>query len=130
MSEPSTATATPESPEQRFLAELATGTAKVQQCADCEQKFFQPRTHCPHCHSARYNWVPLTMNGVLHSYTNLPAQKDRAAYNVVLVDMADGFRMMSTCPGMELDMNAIGQPLTARIDLGCTPARLVFGAAA
>jgi uncharacterized OB-fold protein len=130
MSEQATTAAMPESPEQRFLAELATGTAKVQQCAECGQKFFQPRTHCPHCRSPRYSWAPLSMTGVLHSYTNLPAQKDRAAYNVVLVDMADGFRMMSTCPGMELDMSAIGQQLVAQIDLGCTPARIVFGAAA
>lgn len=117
------------SPEAQFLSALNTGVAKVQQCLDCENRFFQPRTHCPKCRSSRYAWVPMTMSGTLHSYTNLPTQGDRRAYNVVLIDMDDGFRMMSNCPGAELDMSSIGQKFNARIDLESAPARIVFGVA-
>lgn len=119
-----------ESPEARFLAELETGAAKVQQCTACGRKFFQPRTHCPHCRSAHHDWVPLALAGVLHAFTHLPAQRERPAYNVVLVDMDDGFRMMSSCPGMELDMQSIGMRLRGRIDQDCVPPRIVFGAMA
>lgn len=127
MSEASVQQYSGESPEARFLAELDTGSAKVQQCSSCGKKFFQPRTHCPHCSSEHYSWVPLTMAGVLHSFTNLPAQRERAVYNVVLVDMEDGFRMMSTCPGMGLDMHSIGMQLRGRVDHDSVPPRIVFG---
>lgn len=116
-----------ESPEGQFFAALETGSAKVQQCSACGQRFFQPRTHCPHCRSEHYTWVPLSMTGVLHSFTNLPAQRERPTYNVVLVDMDDGFRMMSCCPGLELDMQSIGMPLRGRIDHHSEPPRIVFG---
>ncbi|QXW18272.1 OB-fold domain-containing protein [Comamonas aquatica] len=117
-----------ESPEGLFLAALDADSAKVQQCSECGKKFFQPRTHCPHCSSERYTWVPLTMAGSLHSFTNLPAKRESAAYNVVLVDMDDGFRMMSCCPGLELGMQSIGMRVSGWIDHDSVPPRIVFGA--
>lgn len=115
-----------ESPEARFLAELATGTPKVQCCLDCGRRFFQPNIQCPHCRSQDYQWVAMGLGGSVYSYSTVHALQGSAPYNVVLIDMDDGFRLMSTVPGATLDARWIGARVQARVDSETQPPRLVF----
>ncbi|SOY63003.1 Zn-ribbon domain-containing OB-fold protein [Cupriavidus taiwanensis] len=115
-----------ESPEQAFFAALRAGTPKVQCCQGCGKRFFAPRTHCPVCRSSQYAWVSMTTAGTLYSYSEIPPQGGNPGRNVVLVDMADGFRMMSTVPGAGPGALAIGMRLTALVDAGTEPPRIVF----
>ena len=56
------------------------------------------------------------MNGVVYSTTTV---HDRdGAYNVCLVDLEDGGRMMSTVVGIEPDDVRIGMVVRARLDRG------------
>lgn len=119
-----------ESPEARFLAELASGTAKVQSCQGCGRRFFQPRIQCPHCRSEDYCWEAMGLGGTVYSYSTVHAAANGAPYNVVLVDMDDGFRMMSTVPGITLDAGWIGARVQARVDTDTQPPRLVFAGVA
>jgi len=116
-----------ESPEARFLQELATGEPKVQCCQGCGRRFYYPRIQCPHCRSVDYQWVPMSRGGTVYSYSTLFGAQGSELYNVVLVDMDDGFRLMSTCPGASMDMGWIGARVQARADLDAQPPRLVFG---
>lgn len=122
----STSAPSHESPEARFLQELATGVPKVQECQACGLHFFQPRTHCPSCKGAVYQWVVMDLLGTIYSYSTIPAKGEQPSYNVVLVDMDEGFRMMSTCPGMQLQADCIGARVQASVDTDSQPARLVF----
>ncbi|TDF64509.1 Zn-ribbon domain-containing OB-fold protein [Cupriavidus sp. L7L] len=118
--------AQPESPEKAFLDALRGGTAKVQQCDGCGHRFFFPRTHCPHCRSDRYTWVAMGSAGTIYSYSEIPAQGERPGRNVILVDMEDGFRMMSTCPACGPGALRIGMPVRAAVDSTTEPPRIVF----
>ncbi len=115
-----------ESPELAFFAALRSGTPKVQCCQRCGKRFFIPRTHCPVCRSTDYQWVPMTTAGTLYSYSEIPPQGASPGRNVVLVDMADGFRMMSTVPAAGPGELAIGMGLIARVDASTEPPRIVF----
>lgn len=115
-----------ESPEARFFAELASGTPKVQCCQACGGRFFQPKVHCPHCRSDDYQWVEMGLGGAVYSYSTVHAATGSAPYNVVLVDMDDGFRLMSTIPGVTLDAQWLGARVQARVDVQAQPPRLVF----
>ncbi|SPA22597.1 conserved hypothetical protein [Cupriavidus taiwanensis] len=115
-----------ESPELAFFAALRSGTPKVQCCRQCGKRFFIPRTHCPACRSTDYQWVPMTTAGTLYSYSEIPPQGANPGRNVVLVDMADGFRMMSTVPGAGPGALRVGMRVAARIDAGTEPPRIVF----
>jgi uncharacterized protein len=71
----------------------------VQRCDDCGQVVFYPRAHCPSCWSSALTWGPASGRGVVYSQTVVHRAygdfADQAPYAVVLVDLDDGFRMMS-----------------------------------
>lgn len=115
------------SPELSFLAALRQGSPMIQCCDRCGNRFYFPRTHCPHCRCADYTWVPMGCNGTLYSYSEIPARGDGPGRNVILVDMEDGFRMMSTCPERGPGELEIGMQLRARVDDSSEPPRIVFG---
>ncbi|MNT78038.1 hypothetical protein D3C72_2172330 [compost metagenome] len=98
----------------------------IQCCAGCGNRFYVPRTHCPQCRCADYNWVPMGCAGTLYSYSEIPAHGERPGRNVILVDMEDGFRMMSTCPACGPGELEIGMRLHARVDQSSEPPRIVF----
>ncbi|MFJ4293156.1 Zn-ribbon domain-containing OB-fold protein [Cupriavidus sp. NPDC089707] len=114
------------SPEHSFLAALRQGSPLIQCCDHCGNRFYFPRTHCPHCRCADYTWVPMGCTGTLYSYSEIPANRDQAARNVILVDLDDGFRMMSTCPACGPGELEIGMQLRARVDDSTEPPRIVF----
>lgn len=64
--------------------------------------------------------------GVIYSYSHIPAIGEREAYNVVLVDLDDGFRMMSTCVGLLAGELQIGMRVVAGVEQDCSPARIIF----
>lgn len=111
------------SPESYFSEALRAGRLEVQACRSCGLSFFFPRTHCTHCRSQEYAWRPMRAGATLYSFSEIPATPQAPARNVILADMDEGFRMMSTLldPG---DLR-IGMRLTARPDP--QRARVVFG---
>ncbi|SCV00319.1 conserved hypothetical protein [Cupriavidus necator] len=115
-----------DSPEQSFLAALRQGSPMIQCCDSCGNRFYFPRTHCPACRCADYTWVPMGRTGSLYSYSEIPAHGERPGRNVILVEMEDGFRMMSTCPACGPAELEIGMPLRARVDGSTEPPRIVF----
>ncbi|GMG93427.1 OB-fold domain-containing protein [Cupriavidus metallidurans] len=116
----------PASPEQVFFAALRQGTPMIQCCETCRKRFFFPRTHCPTCDAEHYAWVPMTRTGTLYSFSEIPGYGESAGRNVVLIDMDDGFRMMSTVPGAAPGALAIGMRLRAIVDPSTEPPRLVL----
>jgi len=110
------------SPEAYFAEALRAGRLEIQVCRSCARAFFFPRTHCTHCRSQDYAWRPMRAGATLYSYSEIPATPQAPARNVILADMDEGFRMMSTLVGAgEL---RIGSRLTARPDP--QRARVVF----
>ncbi|MEN3297832.1 MAG: uncharacterized protein V7642_7085 [Burkholderiales bacterium] len=114
------------SPEKTFFHALREGRPIVQHCDSCSTKIFPPGVRCRHCHGADYRWTDMNPCGQIYSYSLLPATKERDATNVVLVDLDDGFRMMSTCVGVGPDEIHIGMRVQAAVDNDGAAARIIF----
>ena len=84
----------------------------IQRCLDCGTYRFYPRAHCIRCLSDRAEWIRSMGRGTIYSYTVVRQNRDPrwvadVPYNVVLVDMEEGVRLMSTvvdCPPEQLEV--------------------------
>lgn len=82
-------------------------------CTECEQPHWYPRGFCPSCLSEDVEWRDAEPEGTVHAVSvqpkpNHPGLADRAPYAVVLVDLADGVRMMLQCATTTI---AVGDPV-------------------
>jgi uncharacterized OB-fold protein len=106
-------------PEKRYLDALAAGRFEIQQCAACRKHVFHPRVLCPHCGGERLDWVAASGRGTVYSTTVVRRKPaDGGDYNIVLVDLAEGPRMMSRVAGLSPEQVKIGMPVQARIAEG------------
>ena len=83
----------------------------LQRCAACGTWVFSARAACPSCRAAALAWVEASGEGVVYSFTvvrRAPSDAFVAPYVVVLVDLAEGPRMLSTLRVADPDRAAIG----------------------
>ena len=108
--------APPPGPEQFYKDKLAQGRFEIQKCAGCGKHVFYPRVICPHCGADKLGWVAASGAGVVYSTTVVRRKPDAGGdYNVALVDLAEGPRMMSRVAGVEPTAVKIGMKVKARI---------------
>ncbi|MBF6616410.1 MAG: Zn-ribbon domain-containing OB-fold protein [Candidimonas sp.] len=112
-------------PEATYLKGLAQGTWRIQRCTECSRHVFPPRQYCPACESAKLEWVAPRPTGTVYS-TTVVRLDPQQPYNVALIDLTDGVRMMSsvTCP--DPGDVYIGMPVRAEIEGSGDEARIVF----
>ena len=109
----------PSGPEKQFFDRLAAGSFDIQRCAACRKHVFYPRVLCPHCGGERLDWVAASGRGTVYSTTVVRRKPaDGGDYNIVLVDLAEGPRMMSRVAGLAPGEVKIGMPVQARIAEG------------
>ncbi len=70
-----------------------------QVCATCASTVFFPRVLCPGCGSTRLMFRESARTGTVHTVT-VVAVRDADPYNIVLVDLDEGFRVMSRVEGI------------------------------
>ena len=118
-----------ESPERQYRSALAAGVFQIQHCMACERTVFPPRVACPHCGGGGLSWKKASPNGTVYSSTTISRRAEHGGdYNVVLVDLDDGVRLMSTVAGFSGRDVPIGLKVRARIEAD-NDFRLVFDAA-
>ena len=94
-----------------------------QRCESCGGAILPRRVACPVCGSRRLTDATSAGHGVVYSTTAVHARE--GVRNVALVDLDEGFRIMSEVAGMAPDDVEIGLSVRAREDDG----RIVFDAA-
>lgn len=103
-------------PDATYFRYLESGDWRIQKCSGCGSHVFQPRVMCPACAGEAFDWVAPSGEGTVYSTTVIRRRPDRGGdYNVALIDLKEGVRMMSRIEGMAPDAVAIGMPVTARI---------------
>ena len=119
-------------PDAQFAAALAQGRFRIQHCAACGQHVFYPRALCPYCGSAQLGWVKASGAAQVYSSTTVRRKAEVGGdYNVALVDLAEGPRLMSRVDGVPPEQVRIGMAVQARvIDDPAQGKLLVFVAAA
>lgn len=86
-----------------FWDGLKDGRLKATACGECGRLSFPPRVVCRSCWSQDMQWRELRPNGVLYSFTRVHvvprAFVDDALYDIGIVDLADGVRLMCRLVG-------------------------------
>lgn len=87
----------------------------IQRCRACLHYYFYPRDFCPSCFSFDVEWTKVSGLGTVYSFTvchrPAPGFEDDVPYNIALVDLAEGVRMMSTIVDCPADDLRIGMPV-------------------
>jgi uncharacterized OB-fold protein len=107
-------TATPVS--QYFWDQAANHNLTYQRCQRCRRGIFPPRAHCPHCWHTTLEWCTSAGAGELASRTVVhrpghPAFRPDSPYTLVLVDLDEGFRMLSELVGPHRHDAPVGNPV-------------------
>lgn len=88
----------------------------LQRCRPGGHFFFYPRVLCPACGASDLNWVEASGAGVVYSTTVVRRKADQGGdYNVALVDLSEGPRMMSRVEAASPESVSIGMPVKARL---------------
>ena len=116
MTFPMTFPITAAGPEQTYKDKLAQGRFEIQKCAGCGKNVFYPRVVCPHCGADKLEWVAASGTGVVYSTTVVRRKPEAGGdYNVALIDLAEGPRMMSRVVDLEPTAVKIGMKVNARV---------------
>jgi uncharacterized protein len=96
-----------EAPVAAYRRHLENGKLAYQRCADCSAAVFYPRVLCPVCGSGALEWRESAGRGTVYATTAVHS-RDRDPRNVALVDLDEGFRMMSRVEGVPAEEVEIG----------------------
>ena len=100
----------------QYQAELAQGRFLIQRCNDCGQHVFFPRESCPHCGAHGPAWVAPSGLGTVYTVTTIRRKPEAGGdYNVCLIDLDEGVRMMGRVEIQPVDAVPVGQRVQARV---------------
>jgi uncharacterized protein len=103
-------------PEQEYLDFLAQGKFMIQRSRDTGRYIFYPRAAEPLTGSTNLDWVEPSGRGTVYSTTVIRKKPEAGGdYNVVLVDLEEGPRMMSRVVGVAPTEVRIGMRVQAKV---------------
>ncbi len=89
--------------DNRFFWEgVRAGRLLIQRCASCRRLRHPPGPMCPSCHSLEWDTLESTGQGTVYSWvlSHHPTEPDSEARVVVLVDLAEGVRLVANLQGL------------------------------
>jgi uncharacterized OB-fold protein len=106
----------PEPDNQPFWDALRAGELRIQRCVDCDTLQHPPQPICPRCPDSPQEWALMSGRGEVYSYvvthqpTN-PAFRDKTPFATVIVELAEGPRLVSNLVDVAPDAIEIGMPV-------------------
>lgn len=102
-----------EAPAGRYRRGLESGRLVFQHCERCSSAVFYPRVLCPVCGG---DLVGRESGGRGTVYaTTTVHRREGLPYDVSLIDLDEGFRMMSRVEGVDPEEVAVGMSVTLRV---------------
>jgi uncharacterized OB-fold protein len=117
-------------PEAQYLQFLAEGRFMLQRSAGSGKHVFYPRVAEPGTGATDLEWVAASGRGTVYSTSVVRQKPPTPNYNVALIDLAEGPRMMSRVVGIAPEEVRIGMAVRAKIVADHEAAVLVFEPAA
>lgn len=114
--------------EEAFFAFLKQGRLMLQRSRSSGEYVFFPRVAAPRTGLNDLEWVPVSGLGSVYSTTVVRARPPQPSYNVALIDLEEGPRMLSRVEGVPPEAVRIGMAVRARIEAGEGRPVLVFDA--
>ena len=106
----------PSAPGIEYEKYLKSGEFRLQCCSACRKQIFYPRTLCPYCGSIALEWRAASGRGTVYSTTTVRQKPERGGdYNISVIELAEGARMLSRVEGIEVADVRIGMPVEAVI---------------
>ena len=95
-----------------FFAAAREGRLLLQRCPR-DGFFFYPRSRCPACLGADWEWREASGRGSVHSFTvdrvgHLPGLQQLVPYAIAIVELAEGPRLTASVVGLANDRLAVG----------------------
>lgn len=103
-----------DAPANTYRRYLEAGKLGFQRCSACGSAVFYPRVICPACGSSALHWQESTGRGAVYAATAV-RRRGAEPYSVCLVDLDEGFRMMSSVEEVPPDEVRVGLRVTLRI---------------
>ena len=102
-------------PEAEWRRHLADGRFMIQRSVSTGRHVFYPRVCAPGDGVQDLEWVPVSGDGIIHAVTVVRKKDPADSYNVALVELAEGPRLMSRIDEAALDAIRIGMKVRAKI---------------
>ncbi len=102
-------------PNRDYGAFLAEGRFMLLRGKESGACFFPPRVAEPRTGSTNLEWVEASGNGTIYSVTIISQKPPTPNYNVVLVDLEEGPRLMSRVDGLPAEAVEIGMAVRAKV---------------
>ena len=104
-----------------FWAATKDHKLNYQTCNACGTVVFYPRSHCTHCGALDLQWNTSNGEGTIYSYSvvrksRAPYFRDHFPYVVALVDLDEGFRMLTNVVGAADPVNDIRIGQRVKVD--------------
>jgi uncharacterized OB-fold protein len=100
----------------RHQAALNDGRFLIQRCSGCARAVYFPRELCPHCGSGDLAFEAPQGTGTVYAVTTVRRKPEAGGdYNVSLIDLDEGVRLMSRVEGLPSSDVRIGQRVKARV---------------
>src|SRR6266851_5060342 len=80
----------------------------IQRCTNCGHMAFPPMPNCDNCLATELEWVKSSGKGTIFSFIIyhqgwLPGYKDELPYNVAIVELQEGVRLINNIVGIDND---------------------------
>lgn len=102
-------------PREEYFAHLAAGRFMVQRSRSSGQYVFFPRVAEPGTGARDLEWVEVSGRGIVHATTIMRPKPPQAPYNVALIELEEGPRLMSRVEGVAPEAVKIGMRVKARV---------------
>lgn len=106
------------SPLGVFIEHCKLGELAYQVCTDDNTPLFFPRVIVPKTGSTNLEWRVSKGLGTVYSTTVVSVAKDQPPHNVALIDVDEGFRLMSRVEDIDPMQVTIGMRVQVRINPG------------
>lgn len=88
----------------------------IQRCRDCGHLWFPPMPNCNNCLSTEIEWTRAGGRGTVFSFIVyhqgwLPGFKDETPYNVAIIELDEGVRLINNIIGIPYEQIEVGMPV-------------------
>jgi uncharacterized OB-fold protein len=111
----------PASPNETYWSALDEGRLTFQRCAACANAWAPAREECPRCWSPDWAWEEASGGGTVVSWvvfhvSFLEGFKDRLPYNVAVVEIAEGPRLVTNLVNAPDGEDLVGRSVSLVIE--------------
>ena len=102
-------------PEKEYFEHLAAGRFMIQRSRSTGGHVFYPRVAEPGTGATDLEWVEASGRGTVYSTTVIREKAPTPNYNLALIDLAEGPRLMSRVEGIAPEAVKIGMAVNAKL---------------